>query len=273
MIETGPRLGFSVEALLSHSGAGGRLRMGLQAVRESEWLQPNPDFARRNAAFDADASAVHLTCNADAPGEELASMLGAKGGLEGAARSAWEDMCLLTRAPDKDFYRLAGAAVAFPSDWNPAEKLGLPLAALHQPIHGYAEQLASGVDHFMAALQPGKIFGRTNWFITPTDALRWTAEPPERAFAHVSACNAGVTLFVRCERQSLRKLPQTGAILFTIAIYTAPLGTLSSANVERLAAAVATLPQEEAERRGARYYQQALATCARNITPRRDQAA
>jgi len=266
-------LGFSVETLLPHARGGGRLRMGLQALPESEWLQPAPDLAIRRAAFDADASAVHLTCNADAPGEELASMLGAKGGLQGAARAAWEDMCLLTRAPDEDFYRLTGAAVAFPSDWNPAEKLGLPLTALHQPIHGYAEQLATGVDHFMAALQPGRIFGRSNWFIAPTDALRWITQPPEQAFAHVSACNGGVTLFVRCERQTLRKLPQTGAVLFTIGIYTAPLGTLSPANIARLANAVATLPPEEAERRGARYYQQALATCARNITPQRDQAA
>jgi hypothetical protein len=200
-------------------------------------------------------------------------MLGANGGLEGAARSAWEDMCLLTRGADEAIYRLAGAAVGFPSDWNPAEKLGLPLTALHQPIHGYAEQLASGVDHFMAALQPEKIFGRTNWFIAPTGALRWIAGPPERAFAHVSACNAGETLFVRCERQTLRKLPQTGAIVFTIGIYVALLETLSVANVERLAEAIITLPPDEADRRRVRYYRDALTTYARRLRMHREQAA
>jgi dimethylamine monooxygenase subunit A len=260
-------LGFSVNALLPHARGGGRLRMGLQALAESEWLQPAPDLALRKTAFDADATAVQIMREVDAPGEELASMLGANGGLEGAARSAWEDMCLLTRRPGENLYRLAGAAVAFPSDWRPAEKLGLPLVALHQPIHGYAEQLASGVDHFMSQLQPGKIFGRTNWFVAPTGALHWIGEPPERAFAHVSACNAGETLFVRCERQTLRKLPETQAILFTIGIYVAPLGTLSIENVSRLADAIATMPPPEAERRGTAYYAPALQAYALRIRP------
>jgi dimethylamine monooxygenase subunit A len=159
--------------------------------------------------------------------------------------------------------------VAFPTDWRLADKLGLELTAIHAPIHGYAEQLSGGVDHFMTMLAPGAIYGRANWFVVPSDALRWMPEDdPEARFAQVTTDNAGETLFVRCERQTLRRLPQTGAILFTIGIDVAPLGTLSAPVVQRVAEAVATVGTGEHERRAAPYYAPALAAYAvRRIQP------
>ena len=91
-----------------------------------------------------------------------------------------------------------------------------------------------------------------------TGARRWVADPPERAFAHVTADNAGSTLFVRSERQTLRRLPQTGAILFTIGIYVSPLRDISLGNVQRLAPAMRSLLDGEGERRGAGAYAHAL---------------
>ena len=182
-------------------------------------------------------------------------MLGTDNGLEGAARSAWEDMCLLATEDGDDVYRLIGAAVAFPTDWHPAQKLGLPLTAMHAPIQGYEKQLASGVDHFMAKLRPGRIFGRCNWFVSPVPALRWIDDAsPSRTFAHVTPGNAGETIFVRSERQTLRRLPESGAILFTIGVYVTALGELSDANVARLCEAVRTIPPGEAQRRGAAHF-------------------
>ncbi len=229
--------------------------MGLTALAENDWLQPAPDLAVRAAAFDAHPESVQLTPRAIAAGDELANMRGVTGGLEGAARSMWEDVCLLASDSDDQPYRLIGAAVAFPTDWDPADKLGQPLIGLHRPIHGYADQLASGVDHFMAKLEPGRIFGRCNWFVSPTPSLRWIdLEPPAQTFASVSADNAGETLFVRSERQTLRRLPETGAILFTIGVYVTALGALSPQNIARMAEALATIPPQEADRRGAAYF-------------------
>lgn len=257
-------LGFSVEELLPKARGGGVLKMGLHALTEDEWLQPEPDLAARAAGFAAFPEGVQISSAGEGPGREIAAMLGVSGGLPEAARAHHEDVCLLTRREREDIYRLVGAAVAWPSDWHPADKLGLPLAAMHAPIQGYAEQLASGVDHFMAKLRPGKIFGRCNWFIAPTGAGRWVADVPgEVAFAHVTAANAGETLFVRSERQTLRRLPETGAILFTIGIYVAPLGTLSVGNVARLASAMNVLLAGEGDRRGAPFYAHALKGYAR----------
>lgn len=251
-------LGFSVDDLLPRARGGGRLAMGLARLDEDAWLQPQPNLAARAAGFAAYPQGVVLTEEADASGRELAAMLGVSGALPEAALAHHEDMCLLTLTPGDLQYRLVGAAVAWPSDWTPAAKLGLPLRALHAPIQGYEDQLASGVDAFMAKLKPGAIYGRANWFIAATPAMRWVAEPPETAFAHVTEANAGETLFVRSERQTLRRLPETGAILFTIGIYVAPLGTLSRANIERLASAMPHLLEGEGERRGAGAYAGAL---------------
>ncbi|MBX7526527.1 heme-dependent oxidative N-demethylase family protein [Qipengyuania vesicularis] len=251
-------LGFSVDELLPRARGGGVLKMGLAKLDESEWLQPNPDLAVRETGFEAYPEGIQISPEGEAPGAELAAMLGLSGGLPEAARAHHEDMCLLTLQPGDEQYRLVGAAVAWPSDWTPADKMGLPLRALHAPIQGYEEQLATGVDHFMAKLKPGAIYGRCNWFIAATGDRRWVAGPPEQAFAHVTCDNAGETLFVRSERQTLRRLPETGSILFTIGIYVSPLGELSHDNQQRLASAIASLLQGEGDRRGAGAYAEAL---------------
>lgn len=251
-------LGFSVNDLLPKARGGGQLRMGLCALSEDQWLQPEPDLAARAAAFAAHPEGFQETRYSGEPGRELAAMLGVKGGLLQAAQSRHEDMCLLKKFADEDFYRLIGAAVAYPTDWHPKDKMELPLAAMHAPIQGYQEQLASGVDHFMAKLKPGKIFARCNWFIAPTGAERWIAGNPAEEFAHVTAENAGQTLFVRSERQTLRRLPETGAILFTIGVYVEPLEEIETQNVLMLAGAIGSLLDGESERRAAHNFADAL---------------
>jgi hypothetical protein len=189
--------------------------------------------------------------------------------LRAAAAGVWEDLCILT--PDvSGQYRLTAATLAFPTDWHLAEKLGQALTPIHAPIHGYAEQLAAGVDHFFATLQPGPIFGRTNWFVVASDAWRYLPQDdPQVRFAHVTADNAGTTLFVRCERQTLRRLPQSGAVLFTIGIHVEPLDRLSAGAVARVAQSVAGIGTGEHERRAAPFYAEPLTRYAerRNRSP------
>lgn len=252
-------LGFSVNELLPKARGGGQLRMGLVRLAEEQWLQPDPDLQSRVQGFMEWPQGVQTTPEVAAPGRELAAMLGISGGLPEAALAAHEDMCLLTKREGEEVYRLIGAAVAWPSDWHPKDKIGLPLRALHAPIAGYEEHLATGVDRFMETLKPGAIYGRCNWFIAPTRARRWLAsEQTDAPFAHVTPDNAGETLFVRSERQTLRRLPETGAIVFTIGIYVEPLHALSGDNVARLAMAAQTLVQGEGDRRSVDDYARSL---------------
>jgi hypothetical protein len=254
-------IGFTVDALVARARGGGALRMGLSRVAEADWLFPAPDLAARRATFDAHPDAVIERPEAEAAGREVAAMLGVEGGLAEAARATWEDLCILTIGPDGP--ALTGAAVGFPTDWRVEEKIGLPVTAIHAPIHGYAEQLAAGVDHFLATLTPGPIFARANWFVVADPAWRYLpADPPARRFAHVTAGNAGTTLFVRCERQTLRRLPGSSAILFTIGVAVERLDRLAPATVARVAQSVAAVPAGERERRAAPGYADALAAYA-----------
>ncbi|MBV7267309.1 heme-dependent oxidative N-demethylase family protein [Erythrobacter ani] len=260
-------LGFSVDALLPKARMGGKLKMGLVRIDDEQWLQPAPDLTARRRAFAEWPEAIQLANDAaaGAAGMELAKLLGVEGALAEAAQTAHEDMCLLTRADGEDVYRLIGAAVAWPTDWQPKEKIGLPLRALHAPIAGYEAQLATGVDRFMDTLKPGPIYGRCNWFIAPTGERRWlTAGKPGEQFAHVTRQNAGETLFVRSERQTLRRLPETSAILFTIGIYVEPLGALRPHNIASLAQAARTLLAGEGDRRGAPAYADSLIAFAKD---------
>lgn len=253
-------LGFSVEALLPRARVDGAMRMGLVRLAESEWLDPAPDLALRAEAFDAHPGSVMVLPEAEAPARELAAMLGVDGGLEAAARSVWEDLCILTRTSPDAPLLLTGAAVGFPTDWRIADKIGKPLLAVHQPIHGYADHLSQAVDAFMERLEPGEIYGRTNVFVLASDALRHMPEgDPADRFAHVTPANAGEALFVRCERETLRRLPATGAIVFTIGIYRCPLGELSDAGVARVAQTLDGFGEGEHGRRAAPHYAEALA--------------
>lgn len=252
-------LGFSVEALLPSARVSGPLRMGLVRVAETEWLQAEPDVAVRNDHFDRFPESVMVLSEAEDGAHELAAMLGVEGGLEQAARSVWEDLCILTSDGDDEPLRVTGAAVAFPTDWRLSDKIGRALPAVHEPIHGYAEQLTDSVDNFLTGLQPGPIFGRTNAFVMASDALRYLPQDdPAERFNHVTADNAGETLFVRCERETLRRLPKTGAIIFTIGIYRAALGTLSDEAIARVVNSLDGFGEGEGGRRAAPHYAEAL---------------
>ena len=64
--------------------------------------------------------------------------------------------------------------------------------------------------------------------------------------------DAGAGLFLRVERQTLRRLPQSGAIVFTIRVYVTALEHLTSVPgaLVALEAAVSRLSEKEAQYKG-----------------------
>lgn len=138
--------------------------------------------------------------------------------LERAARLVAEDLCLLASdAPDEP-YRLVAACVCFPSRWLLAHKIGQSLAAIHQPVPCYQERLATPMDRLFAGLRPGMMLQRSNWTIHDSATLFQPQPPPA-----ITPQDAPGDFFVRSERQTLRRLPETGGILFTILTRLCPL--------------------------------------------------
>jgi hypothetical protein len=136
-----------------------------------------------------------------------------------AARLVQEDLILMRRGAAG--WRLAAGSLSFPSSWRLREKFGHPIHEIHAPVPGFgdgsrnAELIARMFDNLKPAI--GVI--RWNWSIYPEPDLYHPASGEGGLRFAAGLENA----FLRVERQTLRKLPVSGDILFTIRIYVDPL--------------------------------------------------
>ncbi|WGF89087.1 heme-dependent oxidative N-demethylase family protein [Marinivivus vitaminiproducens] len=153
--------------------------------------------------------------------------------LDIAGRITAEDLCLMEAASPEaratGAYSLTAASLCFPSRWRLAEKIGRPLRAIHEPVHGFDAELARPVERVFSTLQTDRILQRINWSVLDDPAL---FQPVGRnrtaADRAITADNAGERLFVRMERQTLRRLPETGAVLFTIHLHVHALAEIAA---------------------------------------------
>lgn len=148
------------------------------------------------------------------------------------ARLVAEDFCLLTRRDGEAEYRLVAAALCFPSRWSLAEKLGRPMTAIHDPVPDYDADLARRVARVFDALAPARPVERANWLIHADAALH---QPVGRAW------DGRDTYFLRTERQTLRRLPVSGAVAFGIRTSVTPFEALAPASAATLAERLAAL--------------------------------
>ena len=164
--------------------------------------------------------------------------------LELAGRLVQEDLCLI--GVEEGVPVLRAAVLCAPSRWRLHEKIGRPLAGIHDRVPLYADTLSAPVDRFMRHLKPGKLTERLNWSVTDDPAL-FQVEGKHRTGLDPSftAANAGARLFLRVERQTLSRLPRSGFVLFTIRVHTYPLSRVAAqpGAAARLAEAVRAMPE------------------------------
>ena len=146
--------------------------------------------------------------------------------LDLAGRLVQEDLCLMSPRAG-DIYVLGAGSVCFPLRWELRDKIGLPLAAIHHPVPGYDHRLATPADLYMARLKPHRPSWRCNWNVVDSPNLYLRQSPhPQGTRESITPENAGVRLWIRSERQTLRKLPKSGEVLFTIRTYIRSLSVL-----------------------------------------------
>jgi dimethylamine monooxygenase subunit A len=163
--------------------------------------------------------------------------------LDLAGRLVQEDLLLMQPSPEG--YILAAASVCFPSRWRLEEKLGCPLAQIHSPVPDYQEKLARPVDGFFDRLKCDRPAWRLNWGIVDSPDLFLPSNAGQTSVdAAISVTNAGEMLWLRVERQTLRRLSESGDILFTIRTYIHPLQVLQDdpEMARNLADAIAQIP-------------------------------
>ena len=137
-----------------------------------------------------------------------------------------EDLLLLRR--DESGWRLVAATLHFPSSWSLAEKFSLPLDQIHGnvPEFGPGTRNASLMARIFDGLKVDQPVQRMNWSLYPTATLHHPYSARSRE-ANPDRHTLDAQSFIRVERQTLRKLPQSGDILFTVRIYLDPLAQLA----------------------------------------------
>ncbi|WMS44192.1 DUF3445 domain-containing protein [Acuticoccus sp. MNP-M23] len=229
-----------------HTPYAGRHRpftIAMAPLDPANWLEIDEnreaELAERAAIFAAEPDAFMAARGTLAAQEEaadrVAAFLATGGILPGpstlphtppllaAAHSVQEDLVLMRRGPDGE-WRLAAAALAYPSAWILAEKFGQPMDAIHTDVPGWAGPMATRVHRIFDALKVGAPVWRLNWSIQRGGGLRDARSkhrpappPPPDAPA-----------LIRVERQTLTRLPVSQDLLFTIKVCLDPLAALSA---------------------------------------------
>ncbi len=221
---------------------------GIQPVAKGEWLLRDDAFAAqmtyRDKLISTRREAVFMDASESLPmQEELLEIVLSEldGGyqkgrvvtrpdgvtipLEGpplltAARLVQEDLLIMDMAAEP---KLTAAVLCFPASWSLAEKFGAGLMAIHGYVDEYTEEMASRVRRMFEAIRPEQPLWRANFLRYANPDLH----QPRRVGEDKPAPTSGG--FVRVERQTLRKLPRTGAVVFGIHTYVIHWNQLSQA--------------------------------------------
>jgi dimethylamine monooxygenase subunit A len=165
-------------------------------------LQDHPEFyAVEGDTLQCAAGAFTVTRSPEEP-------------LWTASLSVADDLLLLERRGAD--YVLTAASLCSPSHWKLEDKLNQPMAAIHGVVPGLDQSLQARVQRFFWHLRPGQVVARHNWGLQRGAAL----------CVRESGEDSG-ELHYRSERQTLRRLPLSGAIVFTIRVYLHPLAALA----------------------------------------------
>ena len=133
-----------------------------------------------------------------------------------ASKLVQEDLCVMRKG--EAGWRLSAASLSFPSSWSLLEKFGRPMEEIHRPVPGFGPGTRNAllIDRMFDHLKPSNPVKRFNWSIYRDGKLYHPVSASKRDLRPEHA-------FLRVERQTLRKMPLSGDILFTIRIHLDPL--------------------------------------------------
>ena len=150
--------------------------------------------------------------------------------LAQAALKVQEDLCVMSL--EQGEWVLTAAAVCFPNRWDLTGKIGRSLMGIHQPVPHYAEKIGAATDSLFHKLTVDRPLWRLNWTIVDSPILHQPVPVPLPDALRPDSENLAENLWFRRERQTLRKLPASGDILFTIRTYTDTLAEMARRDPE-----------------------------------------
>lgn len=156
--------------------------------------------------------------------------------LEEAALLVQEDLCLMHFR--EGTWHLDAACLCFPSRWILADKAFRPLVEVHGPVKDYDPVLVDRVNGVFDRLlnrPEDRPVWRRNWFVHPSPD-RFQPSAPVGGDPVVESQDLLDGLWMRSERQILRKVAESDWAVFSIRIQQASLGELflTEGNQERV---------------------------------------
>ena len=149
-----------------------------------------------------------------------------------------DDLCLMEKRDGE--WALTAASLCAPSFFTAKEAVGLPLSGLHAPVPGFNDSLLGRVARIFDNLASDSVLERRNWSVVNSDALFLpSSEPLRDRLARQTLHEIGADLVMRRERQTIRRLPKTGGVLFTIRIWREALDKVLADPARRRAFAAA----------------------------------
>jgi hypothetical protein len=161
--------------------------------------------------------------------------------IETASLLVQEDLFLMNPRGDK-FY-LEAASMSAPSHWSLTDKFSKNLMNVHEGVPNYKEKIGNRVNQIFNKLPTDRILERLNWSLFDSPNLF----QPVDSTTHVRIKKKAVKdLYLRVERQTIRKLPVHGSIVFTIRVHVDPLLSISKNQdlLNGLDLAIKNLPHE-----------------------------
>ena len=215
-------------------GGATKYRMGLRPIKPNRWFQGRPSLRLRVHKYGMlrrnYPQVVQTLPNTNIPQRLLANKMKEHGWFQpelqptnifpdlvaGLSLQVADDLCLLETSGEQRF--IAGS-VCSPSYWNIQEKIGLSMAAIHQPVTTLETKIGEQIRRFIRHSPVMTPFERSNWFVHG-----------DRERLHLSP-EAAITTqphqwFVRSERETLCRFAEE-FLLFTINVRFAPLRDIS----------------------------------------------
>ncbi|PWY84176.1 hypothetical protein BO83DRAFT_352503 [Aspergillus eucalypticola CBS 122712] len=171
--------------------------------------------------------------------------------LEIAVRLTMEDLSILMKNEEDEYY-LAASASLFPVGWTVQDRIGWTISKLHNPVPLWHQQVANSVSKFLARLTPASPMERSNYFVE-------VKRPDEDLFeilyrpTSLSEENPDPTpqdIVIRRERQTFRRLPRTGALVFGVKTILTTLDELPMQELQNLAKEIRSWPEYVGEYKG-----------------------
>ncbi|KAG2741684.1 hypothetical protein P692DRAFT_20839847 [Suillus brevipes Sb2] len=205
-----------------------------------------------------------------------------------------EDVALMIEGTDGKYYFQAGA-ICIPGFWRMRDKIGMALDDIHISgnVPRFKEKLQTSMEKFFKRMPVDKPVIRNNYFMQickpsahvadnddeprldveeesiDPEELGWSKSTngPEDSFLHGHGHSAPPapylapsTIRLRSERQTLRRLPRTGAIVFGIRTYLFKIEDIARERgvADRLASAIRSWPDDVGVYKGRKMYSEVL---------------